>query len=148
MSCQNAELRITLWAQTNRRTIGLGRRRRLQPFAIRGARGWEVFNSTPMKTTAPVIQPNEKTLMGQGVLDDNVRRAVFVDVPSCYRQGGFGGGEGEVGIVAARKVKFYVEAVVTGHSPRIHKHGSVRLVIIIEVGNGELPFHHQANARQ
>ena len=35
-------------------------------------------------------------------------------------------------------MKFYVEAVLTGKPARIHKNSSVRLVIIIEVRNGEL----------
>ena len=43
-----------------------------------------------MKTTAPVIQPNVKTLMGQGLLEDNVSRAVLVDIPSRYCQRAFG----------------------------------------------------------
>jgi len=51
--------------------------------------GWEIFAPDFAKATAPVIQPDPETFVSERLLDDDVGRAVPVNVQSRHCQSGF-----------------------------------------------------------
>jgi len=52
----------------------------------------------------PVIEPDLKSLMGEGLLNDDVRVAIMIDVESADCNVRFRRLEADVGIVATREV--------------------------------------------
>ncbi len=121
---------------------------RLQPFAGRRGSRRELFKPPLAKTTSPVIQPDPKKLLREGLPDNDVGVAVFVDIPSRYCLRNFSGFEGEMSIPASGEMKFDAEACdLTVQSARIQKDRSVCLVIAVQVGNGEGPSEWRREIR-
>jgi hypothetical protein len=107
-------------------------------FAISPGSGWEIFASDFAKAAVPVIQPNLEKFVSERLLDDDVGRAVPVNIPGRYYQRGFVRFEGKVGIPAAREMKLDCPKAALRPKPvLIDKDGSIGLVITVEIGSGE-----------
>jgi hypothetical protein len=85
---QDGDFKATLSSKANRWAVW-PRGRQADSLAGRVATGREVFNPALVKPTAPVIQPHLETFVSERLFDDDVGRAVAVDVEGRYCQGGF-----------------------------------------------------------
>lgn len=90
-----------------------------------------------MKTAAPVIQPDPDALVGKRVLDNDVCRAVAINIQRGYSERRFDRLESEDRIATASEMKFYLPgAVGRPRSAMIEKDGAVRFLITVEIGSG------------
>src|SRR5262245_43239507 len=100
-------------------------------------RRWKVLNSSALKITSPVVQPYLKPLLGERLLDYYVSVAVAINIPGRHRMHGLGRLEGECDILAAREMNLDLETALTSWQARIHKNGSIRLLVAVKISYGQ-----------
>jgi hypothetical protein len=105
---------------------------------ISRVRGWEIFAPDFAKAATPVIQPHLKAFVSERLLDDDVGRAVSVDIQGRYCEGSFVRFEGEASIFPTREVKLYCpEAALRPKLAVIDEDSAIGFVVTVEIGSGE-----------
>lgn len=99
---------------------------------------WVVFNSRLVKRSVPIIEVYPQTLMREDILDNDVGRAVMIDVESGDREAALGRGEGDVFVLVRRQVKFDPERSLPVQPSGLKEDGAIWFLIAIEVSGGNL----------
>ena len=109
--------------------------------------GWIIFNPALVKNAVAVIQPNIETLMSDRVLDDEVSRAIVIDVQSPDRQLWFGRFKREFSVIGSGKMELNPKAALAQHAASFQKNCGIQLVVVIEVCDGESLHERRREAR-
>ncbi|HMG86278.1 MAG TPA: hypothetical protein VK574_11055 [Terracidiphilus sp.] len=84
----------------------------------------------------PIIEVYPQTLMRENILDNDVGRAVMIDVESPNREAALGRGECDVFVLVRRQVKFDPERSHPVQPSGLKEDGPICFLIAIKVSGG------------
>ncbi len=81
----------------------------------------------------PVVQPHLKPFVCEGLLDNNVRCAVLIDVERRERQSRLIGLESEFIVLTRSDVEFNPKELSTVELPSIKEHSAIWLLVVVKI---------------